>query len=142
MPRISAEARAAAPFRALARIPDPPEWLSDEGAAHWRAIVAAKPSGWFDAGNLPLLGQYCATLAQAQKVAQQLAVAEDGVKSIYGLEMRLMGLNGSCATLATKLRLSVQGAVDRKSRMLEKSGPGEEVAADPLLGGKVHRLHA
>lgn len=142
MPRASAEARAATAQRAGSKRPEPPEWLNEEAAGHWRRIVADKPLGWFDAGSLPLLAQYCASLVRARQLAEQLEAVLPADKGAQALEVRLMGLNGSCATLATKLRLAVQSAVDRKSRMLDESGPGEETAADPLLGGKVIPLRA
>lgn len=142
MPRASAEGRAATAYRAGAKRPAPPAWLLPEAAATWRQIVGAKPLGWFDAGSLPLLAQYCATLVRARELAEQLVVVPPREKGAQALEVRLMGVNGSCATLATKLRLSVQSAVDRKSRMLDEAGEGEEAAADPLLGGKVVRLRA
>jgi hypothetical protein len=102
--------------------------------------VAAKPLGWFDAGNLPLLGLYCVTLERARLLSALLAATAVTDKVAHGLEIRLMGLNCSCATLATKLWLSVQAAVHRQSRMLDERGPGETAAADPLLGGRVIRL--
>jgi hypothetical protein len=142
MPRASAEGRAATAHRAGGRRPDPPDWLSVEARAHWRRIVSEKPLGWFDAGSLPLLAQYCATLVRAQELAELLVAGAADQKGQQQLEVRLMGMNGSCLSLATKLRLSVQSAVDRKSRMLDESGPGEEVASDPLLGGKVVRLRS
>ena len=140
MPRASAEARAAAAQRAGGKRQQPPEWLSDEARAHWRRIVAAKPLGWFDDGRLPLLAEYCETLVRARQLAERLAEVPPDEKGAQALEVRLMGVNGSCLSLATKLRLSVQSAVDRRSRMLDESGPGEEAAGDPLLGGKVVRL--
>lgn len=142
MPRASAESRAAAAFRAGAKLPAPPDWLDEEARAHWRGIVASKPLGWFDAGSLPLLAQYCATLVRARQITEHIATVPLDEKGAYAAEVRLQGLNGSCLALATKLRLTVQSSVDRKSRLLDESGPGEEVAADPLLGGKVVALRA
>jgi hypothetical protein len=104
--------------------------------------VAAKPLGWFDPGSLPLLAQYCATLVRARELAEMLTVIAPDEKGAQALEVRLMGVNGSCLALATKLRLTTQSAVDRRSRMLDEVGPGEEAAADPLLGGKVVKLRA
>jgi phage terminase small subunit len=60
MPRSSAEERAAKAYRAGGKRPAPPAFLNEEAAATWRKIVAAKPLGWFDEGNLPLLALYCA----------------------------------------------------------------------------------
>lgn len=140
MPRISAEARSAAALRAGGKRQTAPDWLTDEAKGHWKRIVASKPIGWFDEGSLPLLAQYCETLVRARQLAEALRDVPTGEKGAQALEVRLMGINGSCLSLATKLRLSVQSSVDRKSRMLDESGPGEEVASDPLLGGKVVRL--
>lgn len=142
MPRASAEGRAASAYRAGAKRPSPPAGLASEPAAEWRSIVAAKPLGWFDAGSLPLLETYCVTLARLRELHALLAETPPGEKGAAFLEQRIMGLNGSCAMLATKLRLSVQAAVDRRSRMLDEAGEGEKAAADPLLGGKVVRLRA
>ena len=63
-------------------------------------------------------------------------------KGVHGLEIRLMGLNASCLVFAIKLRLSVQAAVSRHSRMLDKRRSGEAARSDPLLGGKVVRLRS
>ena len=142
MPRASAESRAAAALRAGGVRPNPPAGLSLNAADEWRRIVASKPLGWFDAGSLPLLEAYCATLDRLRALHALLLETPPNEKGAAYLEQRIMGLNGNCATLATKLRLSVQSAVDRKSRMLDESGPGEEAAADPLLGGKVVQLRA
>ena len=141
MPRSSAEERAAKAYRAGGKRPAPPAFLGKEAAATWRKIVAAKPLGWFDEGNLPLLALYCATLEQARLVAARVGATGVSDKGAHGLEIRLMGLNGSCVTLASKLRLTVQAAVNRHSRMLDERGPGEAAASDPLLGGKVIPLH-
>lgn len=140
MPRASAEGRAAAAYRAGAKRPAAPAWLDAEAQAHWRRIISEKPLGWFDGGSLPLLAQYCATLVRARQLAERLSAVDPDEKGAQALEVRLMGVNGSCLSLATKLRLSVQAGVDRRSRMLDEGGPGEEVAADPLLGGKVVKL--
>jgi hypothetical protein len=73
-------------------------------------------------------------------IAHQLAATSIADRVAHGLEIRLMSLNGSCATLATKLRLSVQAAVHRHSRMLDERGLSEAAESDPLLGGTVVRL--
>ena len=134
MPRISAEARGALSYRSGSRPPVPPKALSPEAAALWRAIVRAKPLGWFDAGSLPLLARYCRTAARAEQVADELDRTDVEHEDAADLEKRVIKLNGSLTTLATKLRLSVQGSVDRKSRLLDEDGAGGK-ADDKLLGG-------
>jgi hypothetical protein len=142
MPRASAEARAGAALRVGGSRPAPPPQFPEAAAKLWREIVADKPLGWFDAGALPLLRLYCLTLARAEGVEALLLLTPPEDDAAADIEKRLIKLNGSCTTLATKLRLSVQAAVDRRSRMLDESGPGEEAASDPLLGGKVVRLRS
>jgi hypothetical protein len=96
--------------------------------------------GWFDAGSLPLLALYCATLARLRTLHVLLAATPPAAKGAGHLEQRVMGLTASAVTLATKLRLTTQGLVRRDSAMLAERGPGEEAASDPLLGGKVVAL--
>ncbi len=133
MPRISAEARGALSYRVGGRPPPAPKNLSREAAAIWRAIVRAKPLGWFDPGSLPLLARYCRTAVRAEQLADVLDATTVHDLGAADLEKRVVKLNGSLTTLATKLRLSVQGAVDRKSRLLDEAGAGG--ADDRLLGG-------
>ena len=59
MPRMSAEERAAAKWRAGGDLPKPPKYLPLEARHLWVGIVSSKPAGWFDAGNLPLLAFPC-----------------------------------------------------------------------------------
>lgn len=139
MPRISAEARAASAYAVGGRHPPPPKDLFPEEAKLWRDIVKAKPLGWFDAGSLPLLAQYCRSVPIAIKAAEEArgSVDKDAISN-------LAKLNTSIAMLATKLRLSVQAAVDRRNRMLDEEGTGKK-ADDTLLGGKAvwgNRLRA
>jgi phage terminase small subunit len=138
MPRASAEARAAARHRAGGgEPPGPPEWLTEAAAGIWRAICAAKPADWFDAGNRPLLAAYCATLARLRDLHVALAAMPVDAKGAAFMEQRVQGMAGSAVMLATKLRLTVQAAVRRDAGILAEKGPGEGVADDPLLGGKV-----
>jgi hypothetical protein len=134
MPRISAEARSAAAYRAGSRPPAPPKSLKPAVARIWREIAAAKPADWFDGATLRLLRRYCRTLGQAEAVADELdavAVSSDAARI---LERRLVALNASCTTMATKLRLTVQSTVDWHDRKNSERGLGE-VAADSLIGG-------
>jgi hypothetical protein len=132
MPRASAEARSAVAFHAGAGPPVPPEALTDAEKMIWRAIVSSKPIGWFDPGSLQLLEQYCGTLIEAKAVLADLRKAPEKAKR--SLRMELNHLNTSCCMLATKLRLSVQAAIDRRSKMLDEKN--DSTAEDKLLGGK------
>jgi hypothetical protein len=129
MPRISAEARAASAYEAVRRRPGPPKDFSPQEINLWRDIIRSKPAGWFDAGSLPLLEQYCRSIPIASDAAKEAKSLDKDAVS------RLATLNTSIAMLATKLRLSVQAAVDRRNRILDEEGAGEK-AGDHLLGGK------
>ena len=129
MPRLSAEARAAAGFRSGGHRP-PPKHLSAAAKAHWRAIVADKPLDWFDAGNRGLLSLYCTLLAYCDRLDP--LVAEGDVAAVK--EYRKT--SATLTTLATKLRFSVQSCVRRDSGKLSERGTG----LSPHLGGDVLRL--
>lgn len=135
MPRISAEARSAGAYRAGGKHPVPPKEMQLEAVKVWRAIVRAKPLGWFDEGSLVLLRQYCETTIEAQKFAAMLAGEFDALDDRIEVGKHLVRLNGNLTTMATKLRLSVQAAVDRRNRILDEDGAGKK-ADDKLLGGK------
>jgi hypothetical protein len=82
MPRKSAEALAGEAFRALNAPsppppPEPPASLSAAAAEHWRAIVASKPSDYFDAPNQLLLELLCSACAHSDFIAGQIALIDD-----------------------------------------------------------------
>ena len=132
MPRLSAEARSADLHRVGGNPPPVPADLSAEAAVVWREVTQAKPADWFDGAALGLLRQFCRTMARAERVATEVearAVADDE-KETKVLERRLVALNGSCTTLATKLRISVQNRIDRKSGVIDEKGDAD---ADPYL---------
>lgn len=132
---MSAEARSAAGFRSGGgEYAAPPETLNIREQEIWNSIIRSKPADWFDAGSLLLLARYCVGMNQAEKLEEILRATptEDAKR----LETRVITLYGSLVTLATKLRLSVQAAVDRRSRILDEKGPGEQEDKNRLLGGK------
>jgi hypothetical protein len=136
VPRQSAEARSAASFVAGGAPPRAPAHLSKAAKVLWAEIAASKPADWFDAGSGVLLGNYCEVAVQARGVAKRLerlrkATAWDEAKA---WEKRLAMLTRTLSMLATKLRLSVQSSVDRKSRKLDERGQLSR-KRDPLLGG-------
>lgn len=133
MPRISAENRGAIAYRSGSKPPPAPARLDPEAAAIWRVVVRSKPLGWFDASSLALLELYCTTLVKARQVAVELAPLEVRTPGVERLERRLIRLNSNTIALATKLRLTVQAAVNRRSRMLDEAGVGDHF--DGLLGG-------
>ena len=137
MPRQSVEARAAAAWRTGRVTPEPPSYLSARGKSLWLDILASKPPDWFDAGSLPLLAMYVVAI----EIAEDLAVRRSGLPSTpendklaARLERRHQRAIVAMVQLATKCRLSVQAAVDRRSRMLDERGSPPH----PLLSGRDH----
>jgi phage terminase small subunit len=126
MPRQSAEARGAAAFRAGAVPLEPPKHLSKEAAALWLAITACKPPDWFDPASAVLLEEFCEVSTHLRALYQHLArLREAGAWSEAAVtERRWLRVGARLTTLATKLRLTVQAGVDRKSRMLDERGSG------------------
>ena len=135
MSRMSAEARSAAAHKSGGKPPTPPDGFGEAESKIWRAITRQKPLGWFDAGSLPLLGQYCRTVVLAERTAAGLmGMAIDDPMAIE-VGKHLVRLNGSITTMATKLRLSVQGSVDRRAGMLAETNDEAASISDNLLGG-------
>jgi hypothetical protein len=140
--RQSAEARAAATFRAGAASPAPPKHLSRDARAVWIAIAASKPADWFDAGAQPLLESYCELTVQARAIAKKLARLRKGSswEESKAFERRLEWLSLTLSTLGTKLRLTVQAQIDRRSGRIGERGATpirrRSKAADRLLGGQ------
>jgi hypothetical protein len=141
MPRISAEARAAAAFRAGAAPPPAPPNLSRDAATVWAEIVASKPVDWFDPGARILLECYCETSVHARAIAKRLDRwrRTGTLEEARSWEKRYALLIGSLVMLATKLRLTVQALIDRRSRAILERGNLEPPRAgrhDRLLGGE------
>ena len=138
MPRISAEARGAAAFRAGGSVPEPPRHLSKEAAEIWRKIAASKPVDWFDDGAMALLEDYCAAVLDARYVNDRLEKAratDDEPDDHKSLRKQAALSSTRLIGLATKLRLSVQAQIDRNSRKITERGT-QEAAGDKLIGGK------
>jgi hypothetical protein len=143
VPRQSAEAKAAATYLAGSRAPDPPGRLGAEGKTLWREISASKPPDWFDAGSLPLLESYCDLTIHARAIARKLKrLRKAGAwDEMLAFERRLRAVVDGQSMLATKLRLSVQGLIERHSRRILEHGqttPNTKADKKPdrLLGGE------
>lgn len=136
MPRISAESRSAAMFRAQLKKRPAPRRLNPAAKAVWHEIVDDRPADWFRAGNWELLEQYCELFVQQRACLDALArlqPAEEGYPALLRSASRLAA---TLTTLATKLRLTVQWDVGAKSRKTDEKGEGSH---DPLLGGVAWR---
>lgn len=88
----------------------PPDDLTPEQAARWRAVVDSKPVDWFGPDSLPLLKEYVRAEAMCDLLAVQIEAAMSGgepgeIKAL--LDMRDKE-SKRLASLATKLRLTQQ----------------------------------
>lgn len=88
----------------------PPDDLTPEQAARWRAVVDSKPVEWFGPDSLPLLKEYVRAEAMCDLLAVQIEAAMSGgdpgeIKAM--LDMRDKE-SKRLASLATKLRLTQQ----------------------------------
>lgn len=132
MPRQSAEATSAAMFRAGGRHPEPPKGMPKAAAELWREIVEARALDYFRPGSLQLLESFCRLTIVQRK---QLRVVERDPADDAALG-RVTKTSAALATLATKLRLSIQAETGRHG--LERGvGKIHETGPKPsaLLGG-------
>lgn len=139
MPRQSAEARAAAAYRAGSAPPPPPKHISREAAVVWREIVASKPPDWFDPGAQILLESFCEETVHARALSKKLNALRkrNAWEEMKPYEKRLHYATNVLTTLSTKLRLSVQALVARQSRRILERGQGApDDGDDRLLGGR------
>ena len=127
MPRLSAEDRAAATWRAGGAGPKPPKHLGRQARALWRSIVASRPADYFAPGSTQLLESFVVASVAARELAPKIA-AEPGDKDLAEALRRYSAIQ---ATQATKLRLAVSSAIKpHAGKLTERAG-----AHGPLIGG-------
>ena len=134
MPRISAEARSGAAYRAGGKAPEPPAYLPKEARDLWHQITGSRPPDYFDAGSAVLLESFVVFAVHGRAVLKRMADA--GETDNGRLTPQVALITATLAALASKLRLTVQARVDRKSRIVDEDNRG---AADDLLGGDTAR---
>ncbi len=128
MPRLSAEDRAAAAWRAGGSPPKPPKHLSRRAKVLWREIVASRPPDYFGPGSTPLLESFVVTVLAARVLA--VAVEENPIdKTAADAWLAMVKAE---TTLATKLRLAVSSAIKPHAGKLNERGGVQH----PLIGGK------
>jgi hypothetical protein len=79
--------------------PQPPEDLTEEQGAEWRAVMDRLPADWFPRETHGLVAQYCRHVSTAQRLARLLAAQERETRCI--------------ASLATRMRMSQQATYDK-----------------------------
>jgi phage terminase small subunit len=120
MPRLSAEARAGAAWRAGGEPPSAPAHLNCEARTIWDEIVHDRPADFFQAGGLVLLESFCATSAELRKVAVALQEHDPGSATHQRLITTTTQLARVQASLGSKLRLAVSARVRADSGMLSE----------------------
>lgn len=128
MPRLSAEDRAAAAWRAGGAPPRPPKYLSRQAKTMWREIVASRPADYFGPGSTPLLESFVVAVLAARVLA--VALEADPCDKA-GADAWLAMVKVETA-LATKLRLAISSAIKPHSGALTERGG----AHGPLIGGR------
>lgn len=132
MPRLSADARAAAAFRAGGGHPRPPKGMPKGAAKVWREIVEARPVDFFQPGQLHLLEVFCRT-AELQRAALLLLESDPADD---GAAKQVARLAAIMASHATKLRLTISSA-SRPDAAINREKPAKPSG---LLGGHVVEL--
>ena len=138
MPRHSSEERSAAVWRARAKHPAPPSYLSRDAKKLWRQIVEARPVDYFQPGSQQLLEQFCETMV-AQRAALGEMARSTAEPDALALSVKTMkDLAAVLNSTALKLRISIQAEVNRKSGKLDEKEPAG--AKSDLIGGKRLRV--
>ena len=98
--------------------PTPPEDLTEEQAAEWRAIVGRLPADWFQRETHGLLTQYCRHISSARRLARLLDSPETLSVKEYDLLLKAQERESRCiASLATRMRISQQSSYDKSRSM-------------------------
>jgi hypothetical protein len=93
----------------VVRRPDPPDYLGEEAAAEWRAIVNSMPADHFNRAVQPILEAYCGHAVAVRRIDQLIRDLEDGEGTV-GAYARLLTMRGqesrSLGSLAVRLALA------------------------------------
>ncbi len=116
-------------IQGIAQRPGPPDELTPEQAAEWRAVVRRMPVHWFPREVWPLLSAYCRHVTYARHIA---GLIEDAHKGDLTDGMALMRLNrllgmqqrqsNALMGLATRMRLTNQARYTATSAATHAKG--------------------
>jgi hypothetical protein len=102
------------------RRPAPPDDLSDEQAAEWKAVVNRLPADWFPRETQGMLAQYCRHVVAARRVAQLVkAIEADADFDIvaYDRALKMQEREGrAISSLATRMRITQQTSYDKSKK--------------------------
>ena len=105
--------------------PGPPDELSDEQAAEWRAVVDRLPADWFPRETHGLLVAYCRHVVTLRRIGQMISAAEndrDTTIEDFDKLYRMQEREGrAMSSLATRMRVSQQSTM--KHEQARKPAP-------------------
>jgi len=111
--------------------PEPPEYLNEDQASEWRAVVDACPADWFPRETHGALESYCRHTVAEREVdkmvedlkGMDLSTGEiiGGLDKLYKMRERESRAAVSCAT---KLRITNQALTNHKTSRTPGDGGG------------------
>lgn len=109
----------------------PPPDLGVDEAEVWERVVATRSVDWWDAGNIPLLEQYCRAVVQSRMLAGQvaavgvkLAEGRDVIKTYKELRKMQSAISHEITTLARSMRLTQQAQYTKDKAGIASRGAG------------------
>ena len=116
--RKSVAALSVAPVGDLAKLPEPPAYLTPEQEDIWRLVVASRGGDLIAPESFPVLVEYCRAVTGSNQVAAQLdsfdpewSKDDEGMKRWDKLLAMQDRLSRNVASLAAKLRLTPSSRV-------------------------------
>lgn len=98
--------------------PRPPEYLTDEQAEEWRAIVNVMPADRFGPETVPLLAGYCRHAVASRHIGQLISTCEAAEEldlAEYDRLLKMQERESRClASLAVRLGLAITTTHERK----------------------------
>lgn len=100
--------------------PAAPDYLGDEEAAEWVAVVDRLSADWFPRETHGLLADYCRHVVRGRRIDQMIAaqmdapdVDVDALDKLYKMAERE---SRAASSLATRLRMTQQSTVSAKAK--------------------------
>ncbi len=114
--------------------PCAPAELTDEQAEEWHKITDSLPADWFPKETWPVLAQLCRHITRARRFAallQDMEAQKPGEDGKVDIDLKLYRdlsrseeeQSRAIASLSTKLRITNQATVDKRTNRNKGSGP-------------------
>jgi hypothetical protein len=137
MVKKSPEDLAGRMYRSALNPAKPPPDLGQPERILWKSIVDSLPPDWFTPGSLPLLQRYVRSCILAERLHDQLDLLPARSPEAADFVKRVIAINGSCGSLAARLRLSTQVTMTARStgKMAERRSSFDDELI-PGFGGR------